>query len=55
MVGIGVYAESDTFTFFYPVYATLHAAIRDRDAAEADQVLTELIELCRTERRATTA
>src|SRR5438552_2363212 len=28
VLGVGVYAESDTFTFFYPVYATLHAAIR---------------------------
>jgi len=26
--GIGIYAESDTFTFFYPVFATLHAAVR---------------------------
>jgi putative membrane protein len=29
-----------------------HATLRDRDAAEADQALSELIELCRTARRA---
>jgi hypothetical protein len=28
VLGVGVYAESDTFTFFYPVFATLHDAIR---------------------------
>lgn len=28
LVGIGVYAESDTFTFFYPVFAELHASLR---------------------------
>src|SRR5690242_9447024 len=28
LAGIGVYAESDTFTFFYPVFATLHASVR---------------------------
>src|SRR5688572_1027666 len=28
LVGIGVYAESDTFTFFYPVFAQLHASLR---------------------------
>jgi hypothetical protein len=28
LAGIGVYAESDTFTYFYPVFATLHAALR---------------------------
>lgn len=27
VLGVGVYAESDTFTFFYPVYATLHASL----------------------------
>ena len=27
-LGIGIYAESDTFTFFYPVFAILHAAVR---------------------------
>ena len=29
LAGIGVYAESDTFTFFYPVFAQLHASLRD--------------------------
>jgi len=28
LTGVGVYAESDTFTFFYPVFAVLHAAVR---------------------------
>ena len=28
LTGIGLYAESDTFTFFYPVYSVLHAAVR---------------------------
>ena len=28
LAGIGVYAESDTFTFFYPVFAQLHASLR---------------------------
>lgn len=28
LVGIGVYAESDTFTFFYPVFAQLHASLQ---------------------------
>lgn len=28
LTGVGVYAESDTFTFFYPVYAVLHAAVQ---------------------------
>ena len=28
LMGIGLYAESDTFTFFYPVYSVLHAAVR---------------------------
>jgi hypothetical protein len=28
LAGIGVYAESDTFTFFYPVFALLHASLR---------------------------
>jgi len=28
LLGIGVYAESDTFTFFYPVFAQLHASLR---------------------------
>src|SRR6266511_614091 len=27
-LGVGIYAESDTLTFFYPVFATLHAALR---------------------------
>ena len=30
----------------------VHAAIRDRDASEADQILTDLISSCRTARRA---
>src|SRR6478672_5904103 len=28
LAGIGVYAESDTFTYFYPVFALLHASVR---------------------------
>jgi hypothetical protein len=28
IVGVGVYAESDTFTYFYPVFALLHASLR---------------------------
>src|SRR5215212_8187545 len=28
LTGIGVYAESDTFTYFYPVFALLHASLR---------------------------
>src|SRR5687767_5452625 len=28
LTGVGVYAESDTFTFFYPVFAQLHASLR---------------------------
>src|SRR4051794_490765 len=28
LAGIGVYAESDTFTFFFPVFAHLHASLR---------------------------
>ena len=28
LAGVGVYAESDTFTFFYPVFAQLHASLR---------------------------
>ncbi|MGE3269831.1 MAG: YfhO family protein [Chloroflexota bacterium] len=28
VLGTGVYAESDTFTFFFPVFAVLHAAVR---------------------------
>ncbi|MCC7369620.1 MAG: YfhO family protein [Chloroflexi bacterium] len=28
LAGVGIYAESDTFTFFYPVYAVLHEALR---------------------------
>ena len=28
LLGIGVYAESDTFTYFYPVFAQLHASLR---------------------------
>jgi hypothetical protein len=28
LVGVGVYAESDTFTFFFPVFEVLHAAVR---------------------------
>src|SRR6266545_1683125 len=28
LAGIGVYAESDTFTYFYPVFALLHTSVR---------------------------
>src|SRR6478752_3649391 len=28
IIGVGVYAESDTFTYFYPVFALLHASVR---------------------------
>jgi hypothetical protein len=32
LIGVGVYAESDTFTYFYPVFALLHASLRARSA-----------------------
>lgn len=28
LAGLGIYAESDTFTYFYPVFALLHASVR---------------------------
>jgi hypothetical protein len=31
LTGVGVYAESDTFTYFYPVFALLHASLRARE------------------------
>ena len=31
IVGLGLYARSDTFTFFYPVFATLHRSLREGD------------------------
>ena len=29
LAGVGLYGRSDTFTFFYPVFATLHQSLRD--------------------------
>src|SRR3954469_7037239 len=28
LAGLGIYAESDTFTYFYPVFALLHTSVR---------------------------